>query len=69
MLTKTFHEVSPYVPLEEPVETVCDDVGVDLPEQANRDAAGCSAMGAGASPWGLFFVLGILRLRGWGRSP
>lgn len=56
-LTKTFHEVAPYEPLEVPVETVCEDPGLDLPAQADDLPVGCNTTGAGASPWTLLILL------------
>ncbi|MCO4770782.1 MAG: hypothetical protein KDA24_12190, partial [Deltaproteobacteria bacterium] len=64
-LTKTFHEVDPYAPIDATTETVCDDGGLDLPAQQNRDAAGCDFVPLGsASPWALIGLVSALRLVG-----
>lgn len=65
VLTKTFHEVDPYSPAEEPVEEVCEDPGLELPEQTERDeeeTAGCSQADSPASGGALVLLLGVLSL-------
>jgi MYXO-CTERM domain-containing protein len=61
--TKTFHEVAPYVPIEEPTETICAEPGLDLPAQGERDDVGCSHSPSGTGPLGLLLAAGLLGLR------